>query len=644
MSMAFWQGLTANLVVAVVAVLASAHVEELLPARRGPAGTGVASLVAVLSVAAVVLMPFEPVPGTSFDLAIALVAFFGFWVGAVPAVLAGLTALAMRLAEAGGGLPAGHGSVAGIVLALAVALAGRRPGAARATTPTLALAAAAANVPWLFDLPGGLSPERFALAALAPFGLTFLAVLSAGLLLSSERRRHEHARASARLCAIVEALPDALNVKDREGRFLAANSATARLLGLQSADDLIGKTYFDIMPDETARHFFLEDQKAWRSGTTTTLKQLIGDGRDALALATLKTPLRNARGDMIGLVTHSRDVSARHRLQAELDETHRRLGIALDSMADGLVQIEVSGDIVFCNQRYRELFPKTGHLRVPGANIGDIIRAAVEAGEEVVRDLAELERLLERDGAAVRKGGSNIISLEGDRWIEARTTVLEDGSSLSVLSEITDRVRTQRHLEEVNLRLASQAVTDGLTGIANRRYFDDRLGREFERAAREGKRLGLVLLDVDRFKDFNDRYGHLAGDDCLRLVCRILKRTLGFGEATLARFGGEEFVVLLPEVDEETAVALAEELRASVASEARPHAGSPSGAVTISAGVVCGRPGRDVMSGEQMLSLADTALYRAKNAGRNRIERQAATQLDLAVAALRGVRHHKTAG
>ena len=107
---------------------------------------------------------------------------------------------------------------------------------------------------------------------------------------------------------------------------------------------------------------------------------------------TLKTPLRNDRGDMIGLITHSRDVSAQRRLQAELDETHRRLGIALDNMADGLVQFRANGDIVFCNQRYCDLFPKTGHLRVPGANIGEIIRTSVELGEEIVGDVAELER------------------------------------------------------------------------------------------------------------------------------------------------------------------------------------------------------------------------------------------------------------
>lgn len=181
------------------------------------------------------------------------------------------------------------------------------------------------------------------------------------------------------------------------------------------------------------------------------------------------------------------------------------------------------------------------------------------------------------------------------------------------------RVHNQVELKQARDRLAELATTDGLTGIANRRRFDEVLTREHARHARAGDALGLIMLDIDHFKGFNDTYGHVLGDDCLRRVAQTLERRLKRGTDLLARYGGEEFVCLLADAPPAEAIfALAEELRATVAALAIPHRSSPvADHVTISVGAItaCCEPGG---APSRLVSHADEQLYRAKSMGRNR--------------------------
>ena len=160
---------------------------------------------------------------------------------------------------------------------------------------------------------------------------------------------------------------------------------------------------------------------------------------------------------------------------------------------------------------------------------------------------------------------------------------------------------------------------DGLTGIANRRYFEDIAGREWRRAAREESPFSLLMVDIDFFKNYNDMYGHLAGDDCLRTVAVTLKEHLKRPGDMIARFGGEEFVILLPDTDAKNASTLAEVLRSRVEGLGIEHLESyVSDVVTISLGVACVLPDENI-SMSVLISNADRALYRAKKAGRNRV-------------------------
>ncbi|WP_298214590.1 diguanylate cyclase [Acidovorax sp.] len=175
-------------------------------------------------------------------------------------------------------------------------------------------------------------------------------------------------------------------------------------------------------------------------------------------------------------------------------------------------------------------------------------------------------------------------------------------------------------LAQANHRLELLSNTDGLTGIANRRHFDDALAREWARAQRAGTPLALIMLDVDVFKHFNDHYGHLAGDACLQALAVTLAQTGARREGELAaRFGGEEFVVLLPGSDLPAAAEVARHIQATIQQLALPHEGAPHGIVTVSFGVASLQPQRDQLP-EELVRRADRAMYRAKQGGRNRIE------------------------
>jgi diguanylate cyclase (GGDEF)-like protein len=162
--------------------------------------------------------------------------------------------------------------------------------------------------------------------------------------------------------------------------------------------------------------------------------------------------------------------------------------------------------------------------------------------------------------------------------------------------------------------------TDGLTGIANRRYFDEVLAREWDRAKRSQRPISLIMLDVDWFKLFNDHYGHQAGDDCLKAIAQVLKTYVQRANELPARYGGEEFVVILAETDIKQAAAVAESLRAKVEALAIAHQHSPLARVTISLGVACVIPDMDT-DAVALIKRADDALYKAKEKGRNQVQR-----------------------
>ncbi len=198
-------------------------------------------------------------------------------------------------------------------------------------------------------------------------------------------------------------------------------------------------------------------------------------------------------------------------------------------------------------------------------------------------------------------------------------------SALRLKQEMDCRKAHERELVELTEKLRRLSQVDGLTEIANRRHFDEELVRAWRRAQRQYESIAqpqngsiaLVMIDIDHFKSYNDEYGHLAGDDCLRRVAEVLRTAAKRPFDLVARYGGEEFAVLLPDTGGAGAEVVAEQMRAAVEASDIPHGRSRLGRVTISCGAAAAR-----VSGLEPASLiatADRRLYEAKHAGRNRV-------------------------
>jgi diguanylate cyclase (GGDEF)-like protein/PAS domain S-box-containing protein len=213
----------------------------------------------------------------------------------------------------------------------------------------------------------------------------------------------------------------------------------------------------------------------------------------------------------------------------------------------------------------------------------------------------------------VRKDGGII-------WVDCRNRPMTDpltgrpSGFVLIMRDITEQKRLQDEL-------ARLALSDGLTGLANRRAFDETIAREWARTLREVTQMSLLLIDVDRFKEFNDQYGHQVGDDCIRAVAAAISSTLQRPGDLAARYGGDEFAIILPATDSAGALAVAQQVVANVAKLKLPHESNPEGGGFVSASIgaataLC-RVGGTIEMPQSLLAAADNALYKAKEAGRN---------------------------
>ena len=258
----------------------------------------------------------------------------------------------------------------------------------------------------------------------------------------------------------------------------------------------------------------------------------------------------------------------------------------------------------------------------------DIIMPGMD-GFEVARRIRQMERNGEWTPIiflTARTGDDDLergIAAGGDDYLVKPFSEAVLGSKIRAMQRIAQMryslLVLTRKLDEANQELRRLSSVDGLTGIANRRQFDDIIAKEWRRSIRLGLPLSLLLLDVDFFKQFNDNYGHQVGDECLKAVARTLAGMLRRPADLAARFGGEEFVVLLPQTDLAGAVNVAETVRQGIEALGITHRHSAAARViTVSIGVCSQRPGKGSAGPEGLIEAADRALYEAKRAGRNR--------------------------
>lgn len=253
-----------------------------------------------------------------------------------------------------------------------------------------------------------------------------------------------------------------------------------------------------------------------------------------------------------------------------------------------------------------------GNVRRQPNNVHSTRSLSYQSGIDGVRRRGSYEHL-------VRFPVSTLVSQsEWDIQRSWRTELMTHAVILGCV--ITVLLVLGRQAINASRMLARQAMYDGLTGLPNRRAFDETIDREIRRMARSSQPISVILIDIDHFKSYNDCFGHLAGDECLRMFAQTIEGCLRRSGEFAARFGGEEFAVLLPGSDTESALALVETMRLAVHSIAIKHVHSPSGVVTFSAGIASVMPAPTGDSPQNLVGIADAALYAAKAAGRNTVQ------------------------
>lgn len=227
--------------------------------------------------------------------------------------------------------------------------------------------------------------------------------------------------------------------------------------------------------------------------------------------------------------------------------------------------------------------------------------------------------------AVSRTGGDTITTYRIRRkdgcyiWGETRCSGLPDGSVIAIVRNVDERKNRELELLELHDTLGRLALTDGLTGLQNRRSFDERLAESWRLAQRDHSPLAMLFIDIDHFKLFNDTHGHQAGDTTLKQVAGRIQACLRRAGDTASRYGGEEFAVILPNTDLYGAIGVGENIRQSIVDANLFHAGTRNGTLTVSIGVASTLPALSGTAQDALLKVADEALYAAKAAGRNHV-------------------------
>lgn len=447
--------------------------------------------------------------------------------------------------------------------------------------------------------------------------------------------RREAERAHQLMHDAIEAMPAAVEIYDRSDRLVLFNQRMLQLYPHMRGRTLLGETFETLLRSAVADGKVPEALGREEPWLADRLKSRGQSSAPRLLQAPsgawyqiYETPMPHG-----GLVTVRLDatetVQQREALRATLDRAaneHALLDDAIESLPDGFAIYDNDDRLLLCNQRYREIYRDSAPALIIGARFESIVRYGLERGQypQATADpqawLAErLRRHREPDGVPVLQ------ELPGNHWLRIDERRMRGGGVAGVRTDVSEMVRTRQDLEataaalqRANAQLEELSATDALTGLANRRRFDTRLAEEVQRAQRHGTALALLMVDIDHFKNYNDLLGHPQGDMALQAVAAVLTQQARRPGELVARVGGEEFALLLPQANAATAATVAERCASAMATLALPHGASPTAPqVTVSIGVALLKTGqREGVAA--LVRRADAALYAAKAAGRAR--------------------------
>ena len=421
-------------------------------------------------------------------------------------------------------------------------------------------------------------------------------------------REKESRRSEERFRLLLESAPDGIVIVNSRHEIMMINDNFQQMTGY-TREELNGEPVEKLVPDESVashvaeRNEYIKTPKARPMGERRNLVCRRKDGTNFPVEISLG-PLVTDQGIMVFATI--KDITERKGAESAL----RLAASVFANTTEGIVVTDAQGTIQSVNEAF---------VRITGHSVSDAVGNNMRILKSDMQDAAFYAGMWE----SLRKTGS----WKGNFWNRRKNgeiypqettinTISNDQGEIVQYCSIFRDVTEQHKLEEM-LRMLS--TTDGLTGLANRRSLDETIGREWRRAQRADYPIALIMADIDDFKKFNDTYGHVEGDACLKQVGTVFKNAVRRAGDLAARYGGEELALLLPMITENDAMQIAERIRRHVEAMQIPHRNNETGGfVTLSLGVATVTPKQDV-SAEGLIMMADKALYQAKREGKNRV-------------------------
>ena len=456
--------------------------------------------------------------------------------------------------------------------------------------------------------------------------LGLILLINKNLVEREEKERLKAEKERLKFLTIIETSPDLILVsKLSDGEIVLANKVFLDTLGYET-DEVVGKTALElnIWENSETRAKFANDLKINKKLSHYENRYVRKDKSKFIGSMSASTITIEDEVFIIGII---RDVTELKEIEEILQESKNKFETIAMSSASWEAWFDEKGVLVWTNDLVEEI---TGFTLEESFEKDDLIRNLLisDDSQEILDQKFKTTLEMQKNGTSEAR----IKSKDGSfKWILINwRPVISDkkefkGFRTSIV-DITEKKKAEFAAAELAQQLKKEkevaernSLTDGMTGLANRRYLDEQIMLEYFRMKRTGEKLSIVMLDVDFFKLYNDAYGHLQGDECLKMVAKVLKTTIKRATDIAARYGGEEFVVLLPDTDEIGAIKVAETLRANVEAMKMEHKNSKiSDVVTVSIGVATFDK-HSLVAPENLVQKADEALYEAKNSGRNKV-------------------------
>lgn len=483
------------------------------------------------------------------------------------------------------------------------------------------------GAPILRQMPDGrwrrITEQRLADGGLLAFSIDVTELVEKERAL--EEARAEAAQSRERLEAAVEALPDGFALYDADDRLVVCNRRYREIYGPSAPAIRPGTRFEDILryglahgqyPAAEGQELTWLEERLYRHrhADQPILQEL--PGNRWLRIEERPTRLGGVAGVRVDVTELVQQGQQLKQLNQRLAESRAELNAVIGTAMAAIVTFDERGEVLSANAATAAIFG-WAEQELVGQDIGVLLPPPADG------DLDPLALLSQR-GAALRPASQDIQARRRDgqsvtvQLALSRLELPGPARYVAMFTDLSEREAYAQALRDANAQLAHLSETDALTGIANRRRLDRALHEEWQRSGRHGQPVGLLIVDVDHFKRYNDSLGHPMGDECLRAIAQILRQCVRRTGDLVARYGGEEFALLLPHSGPAEAMAVALNCIEAVESAALPHPDSPLAPhLTLSIGVATAQAG-PASTPAALVEAADAAAYAAKRAGRRR--------------------------